>query len=108
MKPTKNMIYKPSTEARELYVFSDNYEPLYKYYLQICGSIKKHYDRGAFDLQLATVALYRFTTEAAREYCKLYCSRGEKYYNVFSVSDRWTAAADLAEALQSDLEYGNF
>ena len=101
MKITKNMIYKKSEEARELYLVTDNDGDLYRQMLlPIYASLEKKIKKGTYNSELATVAFYHATTAASDKYFKDFGYR-------FTVTERWTAAADLEKDFITEYELQN-
>ena len=97
MKRTKNMIYNPTTESRELFLYAVNDGNLYRG--MTVGTIKslgKKYHKGAYDKEKAVDAWYYVATEASNRYFKEFGYR-------FSVADRFTCAVELEEYYSEDL-----
>ena len=104
MKRTKSMIYTPSTESRELHLYASNTARLYDYMIvPVVRNLAKKYARGIFDADKAIDAFYPVVCEAARMYCKEF-ARLEDAPHVFSVTDRFTAAADLVGEYMENIE----
>ena len=97
MKRTKNMIYKPTEEARELTLFITNTEELYP---QICATVRnlaKKFDKGVYDAEKAIDAFYYIACAASDLY--------KKWYGYgFSVADRFSAAVDLRDYFSENIE----
>lgn len=90
MKRTKNMIYKPTEESKELMVFTVNTEIIYPYIVNVVKSLAKKYAKGIYDSDKAVDAYYPIATKASEIYNKWFG------YS-FSVQDRFTAAVELQE-----------
>lgn len=90
MKKTANMIYKPSEEARELYLVANNESRLYPMIQAVEKNLAKKIVKGVYDAEKATVAFFHVATEASRQYMR-------DYGYAFSVTDRWTAAQDMRD-----------
>lgn len=104
MKRTKSMIYKPSDEARELTLYAVNTERLYsRMIVPIVRNLAKKFSKGIFDAEKAVDAFYPVANEAAKMYCKEF-ARLEDAPHVFSVTDRFTAAADMVNEYMEDIE----
>ena len=100
MKETKSMIYKPSEESRELVLYAENTGDLYRRY--IVPAIKilhKKYIKGTFDAEKSIPVWYSIVTEASKMY-------NREFGYSFSVTDRYTAACDLAEGYLELIEEG--
>lgn len=89
MKRTRNMIYKASEEARELYLVADNEGRLYPMRQAIEANLTKKMNKGIFDADKAIEAFYYLMDAASKQYKK-------DFGYMFSVTERWTAAADMA------------
>ena len=97
MKKTKSMIYTPSTEARELTLYTENNALVYqRSILPVLNSLKKHIKRGVYDREKAIIAFYHVATDGSREYAR-------DFGYSFSVRDRYTAAVDLLEFFSDEL-----
>ena len=90
MKKTKNMVYNPTQEARELFCFATNTRELHTQICAIVHSLARKYAKGIYDAEKAATAFYPVATTASDLYYKWF---GYK----FSVSDRYTAAVDMVE-----------
>lgn len=98
MKRTKNMIYNPTEESRELYLVATNESKLYfSMILPIIKNLSKKMKKGTFDKDKAADAFYYVATEASKQYKK-------DYGYSFSVQDRFTAAVDMVDSYMEDIE----
>ena len=89
MKRTKNMVYKPTAEASELYVYADNHSELYhRELLPIMDHLRKFIAAGTYNHDRAIDFIYRYMCLASKEY-------GRDFDYEFSVQDRFTAAVDM-------------
>ena len=91
MKKTASMIYRPSEEARELYLVADNESRLYPMIQAIENSLIKKLEKCVYDAEKAIIAFFHVTTEASNQYKK-------DYGYSFTVTERWTAAQDMRDA----------
>ena len=99
MKRTKNMVYAPSTESRELFLYATNDGDLYRSMISpVIASMKKKVAKGIYDAGKAQDAFYRIATEASNHY---YRDFGYK----FSVQDRFTAAVEMADYYTEEIFY---
>ena len=96
MKRTKNMIYKPSAEANELYIYTINTEALYKNIKYAIQNLKKKYNNGVYDKEKAIDLYYYIATEASNKY-------NIDYGYSFNVQDRFTCAVDLEARFFEDI-----
>lgn len=91
MKKTKSMIYKPSEEARELTLYAENTGELYRRHIvPVIQCLHKKYVKGTFDVEKSIPVWYSIATEASKMY-------NREFGYSFNVTDRYTAAYDLAE-----------
>lgn len=102
MKKTKSMVYKPTAEARELYVYSDNNGALYESLLRpFIDRLYAFYERGTYDNEKAVALLYRYMCAASEQY------RRDFGYS-FNVQDRYTAAVDMEADIVDMFNSGNW
>lgn len=99
MKRTKNMVYTPSDEARELFLYAINSSKKTYFYIMrnLVPSFKKKYAKGIYDSDKAVNAYYRAATMASDEYKR-------DFGYGFSVTDRFTVAVDLEEDFREFVE----
>lgn len=91
MKKTKSMIYRPSEESRELALYAENTSELYRRYIvPVIQCLHKKYVKGIFDIEKSISLWYNIATEASKMY-------NREFGYSFNVTDRYTAAYDLAE-----------
>ena len=104
MKRTKNMVIRETEESRELYLYANNTASLYsRYIVPVVRNLAKKQGKGIFDADKAVDAFYPIACEAARMYCKEF-ARIEDAPKVFSVSDRFTCAAELLDYYKENIE----
>lgn len=90
MKRTRNMVYNPTTEANELFMYAINDGKLYRRMIKnILNNLEKKISKGIYDKEKAVDAWYYVATEASKKY-------NEDFGYSFSVSDRFTVAVDMA------------
>lgn len=107
MKRTKSMVYTPSTEARELTLYAVNTGSLYdRAVVPAVRNLAKKHRKGTFDADRAIDAFYPIATEAARMYCREF-ARLEDAPQVFDVTARFTAAADMLDYYMENIEKGD-
>lgn len=107
MKRTKSMIYSPSTESRELTLYATNDGRLYDYRIvPVVRNLAKKFAKGTFDADKAIDAFYPVATEAARMYC-LEFARLEDAPQIFDVTARFTAGADMLDYYMKNIEKGD-
>ena len=95
MKRTKNMIYKETTESRELYIYSMNNRRIYDGFKYDVNNLNKKVKKGVYDSDKAVDLFYYLATEASNLYKK-------EFGYSFSVGDRFTVAVDMMEEFESD------
>lgn len=99
MKRTKNMIYKETTESRELFLYATNDGNLYRQMATpIINNLRKKAQKGVYDREKAVDAWYSVATEASNKY-------NRDFGYSFSVTDRFTAAVDMAEYYEEEIFY---
>ena len=89
MKHTKSMVYKPSVESCELFLYTVNNGDLYEYMTSpIIENLKKKAKKGVYDSQKAIDIYYNLATAGSKAYYK-------DFGYSFSVQDRFTCAVDM-------------
>lgn len=100
MKKTKSMIYRPSEESRELVLYAENTGELYRRYIvPVIQCLHKKYVKGTFDTEKSIPVWYNIATEASKMY-------NREFGYSFNVTDRYTAACDLAESFLDNIKEG--
>lgn len=90
MNRTRNMIYKPSVEAHELYLCVINNGDAYPMIQSIIKTLAKKLKKGIYDKEKAVEAYYHAACEESERYHKNFGYR-------FTVTERWTCAVDMEE-----------
>lgn len=99
MKRTKNMVYKPSTEAHELLLYAINDGDLYRSMISpVIENMKRKVKKGVYDAVKAQDAFYHVATEASNHYFRDF---GYK----FDVTARFTAAVEMADYYTDEIFY---
>ena len=99
MKRTKNMIYRPTVESHELFLYAINDGDLYKNMISpVIENVKKKAAKGIYEKAKAVNAFYHIATEASNHY---YRDFGYK----FSVGDRYTVACDMVDYYEEEVFY---
>lgn len=97
MKRTKTMIYTPSEEADELFLYAVNNGSLYRRMVEnILDNLEKKIKKGIYDKEKAIDLWYYVATEASNKY-------NEDFGQRFTVKQRFTVAVDLAEYYESQV-----
>lgn len=98
MKRTKNMIYKASDEARELFLYATNSGVLYDRQIKpSIENLRKKARKGTFDKDKAADLFYYIATSASAMYDK-------DFGFSFSVQQRFTAAVDMVDFYIDEIE----
>lgn len=98
MKRTKNMIYKASDEARELFLYATNSGVLYDRQIKpSIENLRKKARKGTFDEDKAADLFYYVATSASAMYDK-------DFGFSFSVQQRFTAAVDMVDFYIDEIE----
>lgn len=91
------MIYNPTTEAHELFLYATNDSKLYRRMIEnVLANLEKKISKGIYDREKAVDAWYYVATEASKRYEKDFGYR-------FSVADRFTVAVDMAEYYEEQI-----
>ena len=106
MVRTKSMVYKESVESRELLLYTVNESLLYPWTCSIVRCLSRKYRKGTFDADRAIDAFYPLACDAAKRYCREF-ARVEDAPRVFTVTDRFTCAADMVDYYMEDIEKGD-
>ena len=97
MRHTKNMVYKPTEESRELFLCATNNSKLYRRMTEhVLDSLEKKIKKGIYDREKAVDAWYYVATAASDQYHKDF---GYK----FTVTERYTAAVEMAEYYEEQI-----
>lgn len=101
MKITKSMIYKPTVESDELYLYWDNTGELWTGIEYAIEGLKRHVKRGNYSHDKAVLRLFPLATEAAKHYAKKFASVNE-YGKIFDVTARYTASIDMLDYIEKE------
>ncbi len=97
MKRTKSMTYKPTTESRELFLYAINDSDIYRQQITpAIKNLKRKATKGIYDQNKSIDLFYHITTAASKKY------QIDFGYS-FSVGDRFTAAADMADYYKDEI-----
>lgn len=98
MTHTKSMIYKPTAESKELFLVATNESRLYNcMIIPVVRSLAKKMQKGIFDQEKAVDAFYYVADAASKQYKK-------DYGYMFTVTERYTAAADMLDYYMENIE----
>ena len=99
MKHTKNMIYKPTVESHELFLYATNDGNLYRNMITpVIENMRRKAKKGLYDKEKAVDAYYHIATAASDKYNK-------DYGYSFSVTDRFTVAVDMVEYYEEEIYF---
>lgn len=105
MKRTSNMAYHETDESRELELYTTNNGGLYRQMITpIINSLRKKYQRGAYDADKAVDLWYSVATEGAKLYNKEFGSDSQ-WSRLFNVQCRYTVAVNLESYYKEEVEY---
>ena len=97
MKRTKSMIYNPTTESRELFLYATNDSNLYfSAIVPTIESLRKKYKKGVYDHEKSVDAFYYIATRASEKY-------GIDYGYKFNVQDRFSCAVEMVEYYEENI-----
>lgn len=100
MKRTKSMIYKPTEESRELFLYTTNDGDLYRgITTAIIKNLHSKYKKGTYSKEKAVDAFYHLATEGSRKY-------NRDFGYSFSVMDRFTAAVEMEDYYFEQVQEG--
>lgn len=98
MKRTKNMTYNPTTESRELMLYTVNDGDIYRgATTATINNLRKKNIDGIYDKEKAVDAWYYVASLASNKYFREFGYR-------FSVTDRFTCAVELEEYYKEHIE----
>ncbi len=93
------MVYTPSTESHELFLYAINDGDLYRSMIcPIIDNMKKKVAKNIYNPEKAFDAFYHVATEASNHYFRDF---GYK----FSVTNRYTVAVEMAEYYEDEIFY---
>jgi hypothetical protein len=100
--------YKDQVAAREISLYADNDSQLYYQKRKpILLNLSKKYKKGTYDIDKAA-KLWRYYIDAAmQKYNKEFGSRGDKWYDLLSTSDRNLLATEYAIRTKQEFDLGN-
>jgi len=99
MKRTSSMIYRETTESRELMLYATNDGTLYRQVITpAIENLRKKYKKSTYNADKAVDLYYYIATEASNRYYKDF---GYK----FSVQDRFTVAVEMERYYMDEITY---
>lgn len=107
MKHTKSMIYKPSDEARELFLYAINTGCLYNYMIvPVVRNMARKYAKGKFDSAKAVDAFFPIANKASKMYAREFAQNSD-WNLIFDVTARFTTASDMVDYYMENIEKGD-
>lgn len=104
MKKTSNYEFKETVEAKELAICTCNEASLYPRIKCVVRMLAKKYAKGTYDPTKAPLAYLAIVDEMAKKYCVRFCSPCDRWYDIFSPQDRYSAACIVAESFYENVE----
>lgn len=101
--------YSDPDAAREIELYADNDSRLYfSRKLPILKNLQKKFKKGTYDIDKAAKLWRYYIDDAMQRYNKEFGSRGNKWYELLSTSDRQLLALEYAKDTLNEFEMGNF
>ena len=101
--------YKDKDAAREIELYADNNGQLYYSRRKpILLNLQKKYKAGKYNVELAAKLWMYYINDAMQRYNKEFGSRGDKWSDLLSVSDRKLLAYQYAIDTKNEFDLGNF
>ena len=104
MKKTSNYEFKETAEAKELALCTINEASLYPRIKCVVRMLAKKYAKGIYDPAKAPLAYLAIVDEMAKKYCIRFCSPCDKWYDIFTPQNRYSAACIVAESFYENVE----
>ena len=101
---SKKYEFVDSVEAKELALCVINESCLYPKIKRVVKMLANKYKKGNYDPVKAPLAYLAIVDEMAKKYCVRFCSPCDKWYNIFSPQDRYSAACIVAESFYENVE----
>lgn len=99
MKHTKSMVYTPSAEAHELFLYAINDGDLYRSMIcPVIENMKKKVAKGTYDAEKAQEAFYHVATQASKDYFR-------DFGHNFTVTERFTVAVEMVDYYEDEIFY---
>ena len=97
MKHTKSIVYQPSAEAHELFLYAINDGELYRNMIcPVIENMKKKIKKGVYNAEKAQDAFYYVATQASKDYFR-------DFGYSFNVTNRYTVAVEMVEYYQDEM-----
>lgn len=101
--------YSDAAAAREIEIYADSNSALYfSRKLPILKNLQRKFQKGNYKIELAAKLWLYYINDAMQRYNKEFGSRGDKWHELLSVSDRKLLALEYAKDTLQEFELGNF
>lgn len=101
MKRTKNMYYRETPDAEELYLYAINDNWCYtRNITPVLVGLERKAKKGVYDPDKAVDSFFRVATACAVQYDREY---GNRFGTCFTVTDRFTAAVKMEERFRDQI-----
>lgn len=101
--------YKDADMARELQLYAESDSALYfQQRRPILINLGKKYKKGTYDIDKAAKLWRYFIDNALKKYNKEFGSRGDKWFELMTTSDRQLLALEMATETKNEFDLGNF
>jgi len=105
----KNKTAPDRTEVSELRIYTDNDSDLYnRLVLPIVKAMKERLDAHTYDANLGIRPFLKVVEESAKRYTAQYCSKGDKWYEIFSLPVRTEVANQMQTYFLDEIQEGNY
>lgn len=101
--------YQDPDAAREIELYADNDSKLYfSRKLPILKNLQKKFKAGKYDIDKAAKLWVYYIEDAMQRYNKEFGSRGDKWFELLSPSDRKLLSLEYAKETLNEFQQGNF
>ena len=105
----ESVVYEGKTEARELEIFIDNDQQLYRQqHLSIIKNLMTKRAQGKYDSKLAAKLYMYLVDNGAKKYVKEFGSKGDNWNKMFDKPTRMNVATALVKSFESEAESGGY
>ena len=90
--------------VRDLFLYASNNQTLHTLYVEpILNSFRRKVKKGIFNAELAPKAFDSCVRDAARLYCREFCSPNQVYYEIFNAATRRETSRMMYEYLEDEI-----
>lgn len=101
--------YSDAAAAREIEIYADSNSALYfSRKLPILKNLQRKFQKGTYKVDAAAKLWLYYINDAMQRYNKEFGSRGDKWHELLSVSDRKLLALEYAKETLQEFQLGNF